>query len=252
MEKYKKAPARAKAVEEEYFLTTKLFCGSCKAAMTGVSGTSKTGAIHQYYACAHARGKKRTCTKKTIQKSLVEEKVIDIAEQLLTPSNMEMIAETVGEMCEAEQENHAVKRLKRLLDENQKQSENILTALKQGKAIDILVSELEKLSITREELKTQLAQEELAYIAVTKVDVLKYLQSLCQQDKKSNAYKRALIDVFIDKVILHDTEDGVNKKITVLCNTQNGAKEIPLDELEGSPKGHKVGLEGLEPPTKRL
>lgn len=41
MEKNKKAPARAKA-KVDYLLTTKLFCGHCKAAMTGISGTSKT------------------------------------------------------------------------------------------------------------------------------------------------------------------------------------------------------------------
>jgi len=40
LEKNKKAPARAKAVEENYLLTTRLFCGHCQAAMTGLSGTS--------------------------------------------------------------------------------------------------------------------------------------------------------------------------------------------------------------------
>lgn len=41
MEKNKKAPARAKG-KVDYLLTTKLFCGYCEAAMTGISGTSKT------------------------------------------------------------------------------------------------------------------------------------------------------------------------------------------------------------------
>lgn len=39
LEKNKKAPARAKAVGENYILTTKLFCGYCGAAITGISGT---------------------------------------------------------------------------------------------------------------------------------------------------------------------------------------------------------------------
>jgi len=50
LQKNKKAPARAKA-KDEYLLTTKLFCGHCKAMMTGMSGTARTGAIHNYYAC---------------------------------------------------------------------------------------------------------------------------------------------------------------------------------------------------------
>jgi DNA invertase Pin-like site-specific DNA recombinase len=40
LEKNKKAPARLKAVEENYLLTTKLFCGHCFCAMTGESGHS--------------------------------------------------------------------------------------------------------------------------------------------------------------------------------------------------------------------
>ena len=45
--KNKKAPARYKAKEENYLLTTKLFCGKCGAFMVGESGTSKTGRIYQ-------------------------------------------------------------------------------------------------------------------------------------------------------------------------------------------------------------
>ncbi len=40
--KNKKAPARRKA-EDDYLLTTKLFCGYCGALMFGESGTSRTG-----------------------------------------------------------------------------------------------------------------------------------------------------------------------------------------------------------------
>ena len=40
--KNKKAPARHKA-EDDYLLTTKLFCGYCGAYLCGESGTSKTG-----------------------------------------------------------------------------------------------------------------------------------------------------------------------------------------------------------------
>ena len=39
----KKAPARHKA-EDDYLLTTKLFCGYCGAYLCGESGTSRTGA----------------------------------------------------------------------------------------------------------------------------------------------------------------------------------------------------------------
>ena len=59
----KKAPAKHKA-EDEYLLTTKLFCGYCKCLITGESGTSHTQEVHRYYKCRGTR-KGGTCKKKT-------------------------------------------------------------------------------------------------------------------------------------------------------------------------------------------
>ena len=48
LDKNKRAPACGKA-DEEYLLTTKLFCGKCGALMFGESGTSATGRTYYYY-----------------------------------------------------------------------------------------------------------------------------------------------------------------------------------------------------------
>lgn len=58
LEKNKKAPARAKAKEEMYLLSTKIFCGHCKSSIIGVSGTSRNRKVHQYYQCSNNRKKK--------------------------------------------------------------------------------------------------------------------------------------------------------------------------------------------------
>ena len=57
--KNKKAPARHKA-EDDYLLTTKLFCGTCKAFMAGKSGTSSTGTKYHCYRCVNTK-KHKTC-----------------------------------------------------------------------------------------------------------------------------------------------------------------------------------------------
>lgn len=55
MKKNKKAPAWHKA-EDDYLLTTKLFCGTCKAMMVGESGTSGTqGRKYHYYRCVNSK-----------------------------------------------------------------------------------------------------------------------------------------------------------------------------------------------------
>ena len=64
MEKNKHKPAAMKA-EEEYILTTKIFCGLDGAMMVGVGGTSKTGKVHHYYKCSNLIYKK-SCSKKTV------------------------------------------------------------------------------------------------------------------------------------------------------------------------------------------
>ena len=59
--KNKSAPARTRG-ENEYLLTTKLFCGHCKEMMVGYGGTGKSGKQYHYYMCKKARKKK--CDKK--------------------------------------------------------------------------------------------------------------------------------------------------------------------------------------------
>ena len=54
VEKNRRTPARTKA-EEEYLLTTKLFCGHCGRMMIGEGGKSHTGVIHRYYKCNGAK-----------------------------------------------------------------------------------------------------------------------------------------------------------------------------------------------------
>ena len=74
LEKNKRAPARGKA-DEEYLLTTKLFCGKCGALMFGESGTSATGRTYYYYKCATAK-RRKGCNKKTVQKDWLESLVV--------------------------------------------------------------------------------------------------------------------------------------------------------------------------------
>ena len=68
IEKNKKAPARAKA-DEEYLLTTKLFCGDCGRLMAGESGTSAANGVkYQYYKCSGAK-RKLGCHRKAVRKA---------------------------------------------------------------------------------------------------------------------------------------------------------------------------------------
>ena len=70
LSKNKRAPARSKA-KNEYILTTKLFCGKCKEMMIGISGTSHTKKVYNYYVCNGT--KKKICDKKNVSKEYIED-----------------------------------------------------------------------------------------------------------------------------------------------------------------------------------
>ena len=48
------APARHKA-EDDYLLTSKLFCGKCAALMFGEAGTGRKKEVHRFYKCVNAK-----------------------------------------------------------------------------------------------------------------------------------------------------------------------------------------------------
>ena len=73
--KNKKAPARTKA-EDEYLLTTKIFCGYCGAYLCGESGTARNGTIHRYYKCVSLKKRRTECHKKPVKKAWIEDLVI--------------------------------------------------------------------------------------------------------------------------------------------------------------------------------
>ena len=73
--KNKKTPARHKA-EDDYLLTTKLFCGYCGAYLCGESGTSRTGNVHHYYKCVSVKKKRQECHKKSVKKGWIEDLVV--------------------------------------------------------------------------------------------------------------------------------------------------------------------------------
>ena len=79
--KNKKAPARHKA-EDDYLLSTKLYCGLCGAYIVGESGHSATTKVHHYYKCATAK-KRKGCNKKTVKKNWIEDIVVSKAIEMM-------------------------------------------------------------------------------------------------------------------------------------------------------------------------
>ena len=241
LQKNKKAPARAKAVDENYILTTKLFCGLCETAMTGVSGTSGTGKIYQYYQCVTNR-RRGGCKKKTVKKQYIEGFVINEATKLLNSDFLDKITHRIVELSEKESNTDALKYLKKQLKENETATANLIKALENGKAADIIATQIEKRQSEKVELEGQLAREQMATPNLTFEQVKFFFDNFKGGDITDNTYRQALIDTFVNKIYLF------NDKVIILCNTGENKIECPLGELlKSSPKGQLVELTGVEP-----
>ena len=236
MEKNKKAPARAKA-KVDYLLTTKLFCGRCKAAMTGISGTSKTERKYHYYQCVTNR-RDKSCDKKTGGKEYIEDLVVNRLRDFLTPDNISTIAREVVDLCERESNNGNTRRLKKLLAENEQATENLLKALESGQAVDIIADRIAQKKKEHEKLSLQLLVETSQHPTPSVKEIRFFLNQFRKGDINDPKYRQGLVDMLVNKIYLYDD------KMTVLCNTQDGHFDVDLKEVS-SLKGQLVEAGGV-------
>ena len=230
MAKNRKAPARAKAIEEHYLLTTALFCGHCETAMTGVSGTSKTGKIHQYYSCV-TQQMKRGCKKQTVRKAYIEDKVVTNVLAVLTDDYIDTIAQKISDLSAKESNSDTLKRLKRLLKENEEATANLVKAIEAGKAVEVFSAQIEKRQAERNDLETQLAQEKMIRPILTFDEVKFFFEKFKNGDASDISYRTALIDTFVNKIYLYDGDDA---RIEIYCNADNQGIKIPIDKPDKS------------------
>ncbi|BDE88917.1 recombinase RecD [Oscillospiraceae bacterium] len=238
MEKNKKAPARAKA-KVDYLLTTKLFCGHCKAAMTGISGTSKTERKYHYYQCVTNR-RDKSCDKKTVGKEYIEDLVVNRLRDFLTPDNISTIAREVVDLCERESNNGNTRRLKKLLAENEQATENLLKALESGQAVDIIADRIAQKKKEHEKLSLQLLVETSQHPTPSVKEIRFFLNQFRKGDINDPKYRQGLVDMLVNKIYLYDD------KMTVLCNTQDGHFDVDLKEVS-SLKGQLVDFDPSNP-----
>lgn len=242
MDKKKKAPARAKALES-YILSTKLFCGHCKAAMTGISGTSSTGNKYHYYQCVTNR-RDKSCKKKTVGKAYIEDLVVNETRKLLTKENIDRIAKEVVHLCEREKDTDTLKRLKKLLKENERATENLFKALEEGQIVDVIAERISQKKREHNELEQQILAETSSHPMPTVNEVRFFLTQFRKGDVNDLKYRQALIDTFVNRIYLYDN------KMTVLYNTQDSHSDVTIDDLSSS----KVALveAGRVPPQTQL
>ena len=221
MLKNKKAPARRKA-EDDYLLTTKLFCGYCGALMFGESGTSRTGEVHRYYKCATAK-KHKGCKKKTVRKQWLEDLVVNQTMQLVKDdAAMESIIAKVMEL--QNKENTNIPLYEKQLRDAESGIQNMLNAIQAGILTSSTKERLEQLEETKRELEARIAEEKLAKPKVTEEFIRFWLLRFRKLDMSLKDQRQALVDTFINAIYLYDD------KVLITFNYKEGTQTVTFGE----------------------
>jgi hypothetical protein len=223
--KNKKAPARHKA-EDDYLLSTKLYCGLCSAYMVGESGHSATTKIHHYYKCATVK-KRKGCNKKTVKKNWIEDIVVGHTMQMLAEDDvLQEIADKILDL--QKQENVALPMLRKQLAETERGIENMLNAIQKGILNQSTKKRLDDLEEAKSDLEVRILQEEMEQPMLTREQILFWLHKFRGIDISSREQRQLLIDTFVNAVYLYDD------KIVLTFNDKEGAKTISLNEIKDS------------------
>ncbi len=247
LEKNKKAPARHKA-EDDYLLTTKLFCGHCGAYMCGEAGTARNGTVHHYYKCVSVKKKRNNCKKKTVRKQFIEDVVVTEVMKMI--NDEEIVKSMISQILDLqEKENTDLPLYEKQLSEVNLAINNMLNAIQQGVLTTSTKTRLEELEASREEILKRIDQEKISNPKVTEEYLEFWFSKFKQLDMSLIEHRRSLIDTFINKIFLYDD------KLVIGINYREQTKTITFKDLEkaqenSSPSGSDLDCSGA-PKSRR-
>ena len=240
----RKAPAK-KWTKAEYLLTGKLFCGLCGQTMIGESGTGKSGTRYHYYNCL---GKKnhRTCKKRAVRKSWIEELVLAKAKAIVMSDEMiDFIAQQTYDYYAAQNTDTSyTDSLRAELARVKTATDNLIRAMEAGIFNDATKARMEELDAQRGELEAALADAELVSgLRLTRDHIKFFLLQFRQMDFDEPDSQRRIIDIFINAVFVYDD------KVTITFNYSGDHRTITLAEVDAAHGVH--GLSGVGHHRKR-
>ena len=226
----RKAPARHKA-EDDYLLTTKLFCGYCGAYLCGESGKSRNGTVHHYYKCVSVKKKRTDCKKKPVRKQWLEDFVVnEVMKVVMDDQAIEAIVSMVMDL--QDRENTSLPLYEQQLREAETGIQNLLNAIQQGILTKSTKTRLEELEATKEDLEIKIANEKIAKPRIRPEFVTFWLHKFRKLDVRQQSHRKMLIDAFVNAIYLYDD------KLVLTFNYKDGTRTITLDDVKDAVKNN--------------
>ena len=240
----RKAPARHKA-EDDYLLTTKLFCGTCGAMMVGESGTSASkGRKYHYYRCVNTK-KQKSCNAKhkSIRKTPIENAVVNaVMAKVMDDNFVEYIADTVMDI--QTRESSVLPALRHQLEETERGITNMLNAIQMGIINASTKQRLDELEDRKADIELQIIQEEMKHPMLTREDVTYWICRFRTLDVSKLEERRRLIDSFVNSVTVFDDY------ILITFNYKEGEERLDFTDIESSDLQSVGGPTLSEKPSK--
>ena len=199
------------STESPYLLRGKVKCGHCGATVRGDAGTSRTGEVLRYYACANQKRVKKKCRKKSMRKEDLEKLVVEVTLRALNnPSQISVLVDRIFELNEKRAEtNETLIPLYRELAEAKKAADNLLKAMEQGIITNTTKIRLNEIEAKIAELNEQIkVADSKARLKVSKSDILKFINKAIRKEPAQ------MIRLLVKRILLYDDRIEIYYNIT--------------------------------------
>lgn len=239
MNERKQSNRRPPRAKEMYLLSGKLICGECGYAMYGQKRRNgETSKLYTSYICGQ-KDRKHNCRNKEIQRDLLDAFVLnELSDHIFDESKIkDMVKGYRQHQIESHAEQtHELEAIRKRLKVVSREANNIVDLMAKT-ASTRLIERLNELEHEEVENKHRLEQLE-ATIQITHVDEKEFKKMFRTARKlfKTGTLPttKRLIDMFVDKIIIHSDHVEVMLKISPKFHSH---ESLPKDENE-----HNMGL----------
>lgn len=248
------SPQKRRRDNSVYLLTGKLFCGKCNGPMVGISGTSKSGTLHHYYACQNHRNHK--CDMRQWPREMIEETIAGKIKALISsPEMVSWLADSVTDYLRASQEDEDLKLLRDRLSKIGKEKENVFKAIRSGFVDEDIQSMYESLKSEESSLKGKLIiAESNLHMDITPEHVIAFIEQFTDGDITDKQYQEQLIDAFLLRAYVFDD----HLHLVIRYSGDHSETDVPLEaqqllcRLDANPPPGSSGVRIRDPDVHHL
>ena len=210
----------------DFWLTGKLHCGLCGAAMQGISGTGKKGDLYYYYSCQNHR--RHTCELKNKRKDLLEKIVHHILHDMLfNPAVRICIADKCYAYYKTQNDDGGAYEtsIKAQLKDVESKLSNIMSAIEVGIFNDTTAERMRILESQKSTLNNALLDVRNRKKYELKPEtVLRFLEAYADNLNDSQSCQKAL-DFLVDGIYVYPD------KLAVTCYYTDDRREFEFEHM---------------------